>query len=257
MFARVIAILIDRFHVLMTSLTAAAGGTTAGTTTPTPGTTDFATLAPSVAALQASLARAEQHERDQVTSMAQSRTDTRDVEPARADLLVHLRSVAETAATLKTQVPGIGILKAPDGALRAASLITDADTFARNAAIYQQVLIEHGQPADFLTELSDAMTAYRTAIAARGTSLVAQRGATAGIKSEIELGQKIVRQVNAFMQRALRKSPADLAAWNSARRVTLSTASSGAAAPAAAPATPATPAAPAAPAAAAPHTPAA
>lgn len=246
MFLRVIAILINRFRVGVTTvLTGGTGGTTG--TTGTAATPDFSNLAPSLTALQATVARAEQHEQDQVTSMAQTRTDTRDVAPARADVFVHLRSITETAATLRTQVPGIGILKTPKNNLRAASLITEAETFATNAAIYQQVLIDHGQPADFVAQLTEATAVYKAAVAAKGTSLSTQRGATAGIKAEIAVGESIVRQVNANLQRALRGAPSDLAAWNSARRVTLSTSNAAANTTAAepAPATPATPALPA------------
>jgi hypothetical protein len=248
MFGRVVAILRGRFGVsaatTSSATTASAVGTTGTTGTvsaggtaassnPAPtgvasnaGTTnpiapvDFSALAAPTQVLEETLARAEQHAHDQVTAKAETGDDTRDVAPARAELFIELRSVAGTARSLKGQVPGIGVLKAPEANLRATSLIIAAEAFAENAKIYQQPLIEHGQPANFVDQLTAAITTYKAAIAARGDSLATQRGATRGIAAEITLGMRTVTQLNANLQRALKNSPADLAAWNSARRIT-------------------------------------
>ena len=188
-----------------------------------------------VAVVEGIITRVEQHAHDQVTSKAQGGVDARGVSPLRKELFVHLRSAAGVARTLKAQVPGIGILKAPSAKLRPESLITEAEAFAGNSRIYQSILIGHGLPSDFVTQLNAATAAYKDAVASAGTARVAQRGATAGLKSEIALGEQTVRQLDANLKRMLRNAPADLAAWKSARRVTQSTSSGAVAAPAAAP----------------------
>lgn len=237
MFRRVVTIFKDRFGVGVSSNTPAAGpamgssttgtsgtSTTSSTNTNTASTTiDFSTLAAAVTVLEGIIARVEQHAHDQVTSKAQIGADARGLDPSRKELFVHLRSAAGVARTLKAQVPGISLLAAPSAKVRAESLITEAEAFARNAQIYQSVLIDHGMPSDFVTQLSAATAAYKNAVASAGTARSAQRGATAGLKSEIALGEQTVRQLDANLNRMLRNSPADLAAWKSARRVTQST----------------------------------
>lgn len=232
MFRRVITIFKDRFGVGDSSSAPAANSANGNTTSTTAhGTIDFSAMAAPVAVLEGTLARVEQHAQDQITSKAQISTDVRGVEPLRAKLFVHLRSIGGVAATLKSQVPGISILKPPAHATRAGRLITEAESFAQNAQIYQTALIEHGQPSDFVAQLIAATEDYKAAMAAAGNSRAAQRGATAGLESEIALGERTVRQIDANMKRLLHNAPADLAAWKSARRVTHATGGSAAPSP--------------------------
>lgn len=236
MIRRVLTIFLDRFGVgtspapASTAAAAAAANTAGATIASSTGTTsttatstsaiDFSGFAPSVTALAGTLARVEQHAEDQITSKAQTSADTRQLAPRRADLVGRLRSIAGVAKTLKSQVPGIGILKAPASGMRADTLVNEAQAFASNAQIYAAVLIEKGQPGDFVAQLTASTAAFKDAIASKGASLQTQRGATAGLKAEIAAGRLVVNQINATMQQLLRNSPADLAAWNSARRVT-------------------------------------
>lgn len=253
MLRRVLTIFRERFGVGVSptpaeanaSAAASTAGANGASTTSTTGTStttgDFSGFAAPVTALAGTLARVEQHAQQQVTSKAQASADTRQLAPRRAELFGHLRSIAGVAKTLKSQVPGIGILKAPASKTRADTLVTEAESFAKNAGIYAQVLIEHGQPNDFVAQLTAATAAYKDAIALRGSSLATQRGSTAGLKSDLATGQTLVRQMDANLQRVLRNSPADLAAWKSAKRITQSV---GGAAASAAPAVPLAPTTP-------------
>jgi len=258
MFRRVVTILKDRFHVgtpqanpaptaapaatqpaAPTAVPAVAAVSAAPTATAAPsspsaavstspaGTAiDFSGLAAPTAALQDALDRAEQHALDQNTNRTQTGAAAREFEPLRAIVAGQTQSIAGVARQLKGQVPGIGVLTAPSTHRRAENYVVAVDAFVRKAEIYQDVLVQHGLQQDFVAQLDHALNAFKQSLAMKGIARASQKASTNGLKSEIKFGQKSVRIIDAVMKQALRNSPADLAAWRSARRIVKNPASS-------------------------------
>ncbi|HEX4685071.1 MAG TPA: hypothetical protein VH277_20300 [Gemmatimonadaceae bacterium] len=169
--------------------------------------------------MQDALDRAEQHALDQNTNQTQTSAAARELEPLRAIVAGQVHSIAGVARELRGQVPGIGVLTAPSTHVRAENYVVAVDAFARKAEIYQEVLAQHGLQPDFVAKLDDALDAFKQSLSTRGTARASQMASTNGLESEIKFGEKIVRMIDAIMKQVLRNSPADLAAWRSARRI--------------------------------------
>jgi hypothetical protein len=148
-------------------------------------------------------------------------TRTATDEPALKHALVdlHLRSIVKVVRGLHGTVPGIGVLKMPNGHLRNAALIDFASAFATQAAVYASILTEHGLPADFVTQLRSAIDAFQSSIGARGAARNNVRGASKSIQNDIALGRRIITVLDGVISRHLVGSAHDLAVWAAAKRV--------------------------------------
>ena len=133
-----------------------------------------------------------------------------------------MRPIVEVAHSLRSEVPGIsGALKMPKSRADAEAMVAAANAMAQNAAVYKDVLIEHGLPHDFIDQLNAAAEAVKQSVDARGAARVLRKGATKSIKADIVLGRNTVGIMNAAIARLLRNSPGLLAEWENAKRVTV------------------------------------
>jgi hypothetical protein len=107
----------------------------------------------------------------------------------------------------------------PPGRSRNEALVVGATAFGRKAEVYQDVLIEHGLPHDFVAQLDAATSAYKASLDARGVALANQLAATKGLTEELNFGGRIVSMVDSILTRKLKNEPIDLAAWRSAKRL--------------------------------------
>jgi hypothetical protein len=177
-------------------------------------------LATQITALAGVIDRMTAFATQQETQRAQASLVAKDEKELRRELIVqHLRTIVQTARTLRGQVPGIGVLSAPAANIEAGPLVRFATAFARTAAMYEPVLVEHGQPADFLRQLEEVTTTLKRSFDARGEARGRRVGATKGIVEELLLGRRIVQAMDAGLKRILRNDSVLLAEWQQTKRV--------------------------------------
>jgi hypothetical protein len=177
-------------------------------------------LATQIDALTGVVGRLTDHGTDQKAQALQSTLISKDEKDVRNDVRAHLRGIVQVAQALRGTVPGIGMLKMPASNIQAEPLVGAAESMSRSAAIYQDVLTEHGLPKDFVAQLDTTTTKLRQSIDARGAARSRRAGASKGITEELALGRRIVSLMDATLQRTLRTEPVPLAEWRHAKRVT-------------------------------------
>lgn len=161
-----------------------------------------------------------EHGVDQNTQMAQSLLVSKDECELRRDILSHhMATIVKVARALRGTIPGIGVMHMPKGNATTARIVTAATTMARQAEIYETVLVEHGLPQDFIAQLDKAAVALKGSLDARGEARAVRVGATRGIDSELSLGRRVVDIMDASFTRHLRRQPAKLAEWRNVKRV--------------------------------------
>jgi hypothetical protein len=89
------------------------------------------------------------------------------------------------------------------------------------AAIYKDVFVEHGLPADFLEQLDGATSALKSTVDARGVAQSRRVGASTGLAEDLALGRQIVTMIDASLTHALKTDSATLASWRQAKRTTV------------------------------------
>ena len=178
-------------------------------------------LAKHLGTLNGVVSRLEVNAAAQVTQGKLATKDATDVAQLRAELMTHnMHLVAQVARGLKGSVPGIGILKMPDHHIGSEPLIVAADAMADNAAVYKDVLIEHGLPQNFLDTLRSATAALKANVDARGTAGTRRVAATQAIRSDLKLGRTTVGFMDAVVRGTFRNDAGALAEWRKAKRVT-------------------------------------
>ena len=139
----------------------------------------------------------------------------------RKQLRNQMRHVTQVAQALRTVVPGIGTLRMPSRKVQVEGLLKFADSLTRQAATYESVLVEHGLPADFVTQLHAAGATLKASVDGRGAARAGVVWATKELTTSVTLAHQYVRIMDAAISRALASSPAKLAAWKHATRVTI------------------------------------
>jgi len=135
--------------------------------------------------------------------------------------LLHVKAIVQIAEGLRGKVPGMGVFKLPSRSLRSDALFHAAEAIRTTAAVYRDVFVEHGLPADFLDQLDAATTALGQSVDARGVARSRVTGASSGLASDLALGRQIVRMIDASLIHALKADPATLASWRQAKRATV------------------------------------
>ena len=90
---------------------------------------------------------------------------------------------------------------------------------ATTAAVYQDVLIEHGLPHDFLAQLNAATAALKASIDARLVALSNRVGATSNVAQDYDVGRRLVAMIDASLLHALKGNVPLLASWRNAKRI--------------------------------------
>lgn len=99
------------------------------------------------------------------------------------------------------------------------SLITAARAMAAAAESERDVFLRHGQPQDFIEQMRFATQVLEDTRLAKTESARRRVTATKSVMDQLKRGRKAVRLLNAVLMPTLRKQPALLAAWQSARKV--------------------------------------
>jgi hypothetical protein len=182
-------------------------------------------LATQVDVLNGVIARTTEAATDQGLQRTQRTLVAKDEKRLRDTLIVHhIRTVTQTARSLRGVVPGIGVLAAPKGNIQTGPLVRFAETFTRKAALYESVLVEHGLPRTFVKQLDEATEALKQSFDARGEARSRNAGATKTLEQELALGAAVITRLDAALKRLLHEEPAKLAEWTQAKRVLASTA---------------------------------
>lgn len=169
---------------------------------------------------------------EQGTQAQQATLLSKDEPQLRQDLRVRMRDITKIAQAQRGTVPGIGQLKMPKSGLRSEAVANAANTMVKSAAPYLSVLVEHGQPQDVLKQLGDAAVALVQSIDGRGQAQTLRAGATKNLETDLALGRRFVKVMGAALEPVLRKTPAKLAEWQHAKRITVKGVNSGGSAPA-------------------------
>ena len=221
-FRRVEAWLVAHPELLPSTTTVGAGATSAST----PGSAvpaASAALATQLESLRGVVSRVTTYAAEQDAQQKLSTRDGTNALQLRDELRQHhMRPITQAAQALRKTVPGIGgALRMPKSHADSEALVSAANAMAQNAAIYQDVLIEHGMPADFIDQLNAAAAAVKQGVDQRGAARARRVGATKGVRTELQLGHSTVGLIGAALSRLLRGQPALLAEWENAKRVTI------------------------------------
>jgi hypothetical protein len=186
-----------------------------------------AALAKQVDALKQLIARMTAWAAQQVFQTGQATLAAKDEAQQRHEVrLLHLKAIVRVAEGLRGKVPGMGVFKLPSRSLGSDALFHAAEAVRTTAAVYKDVFVEHGLPADFLDQLDAATTALGQSVDARGVARSRVTGASSGLASDLALGRQIVAMIDASLIHALKAEPATLASWRQAKRATVKGASS-------------------------------
>lgn len=145
--------------------------------------------------------------------IAKEGTSTRAV--AREALRNDLEAINRTARAIAEDTPGIddkfGLPRGNDD----QALLNGARGFAEAAAPLSAQFISHEMPADFLTDLSTDIANMEAAISHQATGVGYHVSAGAAIDETIDVGNAIVRKLDAIVRNRYVNNPAALAEWTS------------------------------------------
>jgi hypothetical protein len=159
---------------------------------------------------------------EQTTQAGQATLAAKDEATQRHDVRsLHLGAIVKVAGALRGKVPGMGVFKLPSRKMASETLVHTAQALHTTAAIYKDVFVEHGLPADFLEQLDVATVALKSSVDARGVAQSRRVGATTGLSEDLALGRQIVTMIDASLTHALKTDSATLASWRQAKRATV------------------------------------
>jgi hypothetical protein len=181
-----------------------------------------AALGSQVDALKQMVASMTARATEQTTQASQATLAAKDEAAQRKDVRsLHLGAIVKVAGALRGKVPGMGVFKMPAPRLASETLLHAADAVRTTAAIYKDVFVEHGLPADFLEQLDTATAALKSSVDARGVAQSRRAGASTGLAGDLALGRQIVTMIDASLTHALKSDSATLASWRQAKRATV------------------------------------
>jgi hypothetical protein len=184
--------------------------------------TSAAALTSQVDALKQIVASMTARATEQTTQASQATLAAKDEAAQRKDVRsLHLGAIVKVAGALRGKVPGMGVFKMPSPQLASETLLHAAEAVRTTAAVYKDVFVEHGLPADFLEQLGGAATALKASVDARGVAQSRRAGASTGLASDLALGRQIVTMIDASLTHALKADSSTLASWRQAKRATV------------------------------------
>lgn len=179
-------------------------------------------LSKQLESLDGIVTRIADHATAQNTQLAQSLLISKDeIEKRREVLSNQMAPIVKVARALRGTVPGIGVLSRPKGYVSTSELITAANAMGQKAAVYKEVLVENGLPADFVEQLEGAAATLKASLEGRGLARASRVSATQGVGAEVALGHRVVAIIDAVVSRQIRSDPAKLAEWEQLKRVTV------------------------------------
>ena len=160
-------------------------------------------------------ARAAEHDRD----TRESRLMSAVTKAARDVLMAHLEAISHTSRTLELNSPGLKEKFRMPLAFPAQNLLKAARSFLASATPLKAAFIREELPADFLEQLSQAISDLESAIHQTHRTRGAKVSARTAQNEDIKEGMRIVRQLDVIMRNKFRGDLAVLTAWASASHV--------------------------------------
>jgi hypothetical protein len=99
------------------------------------------------------------------------------------------------------------------------AMLNAARAFQIDAVPFTAQFISLGLAADFLTQLGAAITAFEAAIAAKGSALGTQAGATGGLEATAHQAAIALHVLNTIVKNTCKNDPAKLAEWATASHI--------------------------------------
>lgn len=159
------------------------------------------------------------HVAQQVSGSTSARQGTATKAVARAALRDALERLRRTARSMSQTMPGIDSKFRIPRNLSDQQLVGTAQAFAADAAPLKADFIRFAMPADFLDDLNDLITEFRSSLTTQQTGKGHQVMATAAIDDTLDEALSAVRQLDAIVRNTFHDDQAELAAWMSARHV--------------------------------------
>lgn len=132
---------------------------------------------------------------------------------AREALRDDLEAISRTARAMAEDTPGIDDQFRLPGANDDQALLKAARAFAVDASPLSAQFISHEVPADFLADLGIDIANMEAAISQQASWVGDQVAANAAIDETIDVGNAIVRKLDAIVRNRYANNPATLAEW--------------------------------------------
>jgi hypothetical protein len=157
---------------------------------------------------------------EQATAEGAATGETANQAALRASLyqnfMVQIGQTARIELKSSTEYPALVV---PATAQRKSDFVATANAFAAAAAKHDQLLIQHGQPADFLAQLQTAITAVSASADAQGRAVARRIAATQGCTAMNKTVREKIGQINGLLKPALKTNAAMLADWQASKRI--------------------------------------
>jgi hypothetical protein len=162
------------------------------------------------------IAELDRHAEAQASQHSASAQGTAARDAARKALRASVEAISRTAKVLAFSSPGLDKrFSLPRGNNDQALLIT-ARSFVADAEPFKDEFIRHEMPTDFLEKLAAQIQNFEQNIAVQNRSLGARVAATSAIKSTVERGLAVLRQLDVIVRNKFAADSATIAAWESA-----------------------------------------
>ncbi|MCA1632265.1 MAG: hypothetical protein LC802_00765 [Acidobacteria bacterium] len=189
------------------------------------GTAQAARLAANVyagelfARLGQTITKLETHSATQSSNTRTLKESGASKEAARTKLRDRLEAMSRTAKPLEATMPGItGKFRVP-ARLKDQELLSLARAVSNDALPLKAEFIKRGLPAGFIEDLTGAVAELEQAVSQKIQTRDARISSTATVKSLVNEGVGVVRELDPIARNVFASDPAALAAWESARRV--------------------------------------
>jgi hypothetical protein len=99
------------------------------------------------------------------------------------------------------------------------ALLNSARAFASDAVAFSALFTSTGLPATFITQLNADITAFETAVTAKGSAMGTEVGATGGLENAAHQAAVALHVLGTVVKNTYKNNPAKLAEWATASHV--------------------------------------
>ncbi len=136
----------------------------------------------------------------------------------RARFLTPMAGIARRALRL---APEFSTMVVASSTLRNGAYLNTVQTLADSAAKYEKTFVDHGMPADFLTQLRAAITQLNASKDAQARNLSRRKAATQGIVDTDKIGRAELKTLNGVIAPAIKHNAALLADWKASKKIAI------------------------------------
>lgn len=134
----------------------------------------------------------------------------------------HLVPIATMARSVVKITPELEVaLRVPRQDANDAKVLASANAIAKIGDAHKDLLVQHGLPTTFVSDLRTLAATLQTAVDERRQAKSRRVGATKGIADQVNTGRRVMQALDIVITRALRTEPVLLAEWKNTKRVTV------------------------------------